>query len=176
MTGRILHNYEILDKVGEGGMGVVYKARDVRLNRLVAPKLLRHDQSLSREQRFRLLREAQTASSLNHPNIVTVYDVQCESDEDYIALEYVEGQTLDRLIGRDGLPVQVAIRYALEIPDALEAAHRAGVVHRDLKPTNVIVNSDDRVKVVDFGLAKKRPELKPVSPVAETRSMAMHNR
>ena len=154
MIGRTVSHYEITEKLGEGGMGVVYKARDSRLKRFVALKVLPPEKVADAERRQRFVQEAQSASALNHPNIVTVYDIGQSDGVDFIAMEYVEGTTLDELIGRKGLKLNEALRCAIQIADALVKAHAAGIVHRDLKPGNVMMTPDGRVKVLDFGLAK----------------------
>jgi serine/threonine protein kinase len=154
MIGRTLLHYQILDKLGEGGMGVVYKARDPRLERFVALKLLNAAQDRYADGRSRFLREARAASALSHPHIVTVYDLATEDGLDFIVMEFVDGTPLNRLIPRRGLPVRDALQYALQIADAISAAHAAGIIHRDLKPANVVVSPNGRVRVLDFGLAK----------------------
>ncbi len=157
MTGTTVGHYQILDKLGEGGMGVVYKARDVLLNRTAALKFLPPDVADSDEQRRRFVQEAQSASALNHPNIVTVYEVAHTDGRDFIAMELVQGQPLDEIISRKPLPLDRAIVCAIQIADALAAAHAAGIVHRDLKPGNVMVADSGLIKVLDFGLAKMMP-------------------
>ncbi len=154
MIGRILDRYRIEAKLGQGGMGVVYKARDTQLDRVVAIKVLPPEMVASAERKQRFVQEARAASALNHPNIVTVYDVRSDEGVDFIVMEYVEGRTLDQTIVSRGLEVTRSLRYAAQIADALARAHEAGIVHRDLKPSNVIVTPDDRVKVLDFGVAK----------------------
>jgi formylglycine-generating enzyme required for sulfatase activity/dienelactone hydrolase/predicted Ser/Thr protein kinase len=150
--------YEILEKLGEGGMGVLYRARDTRLGRTVALKLLRPETLGDPDRRARFVREARAASALNHPNIVTVYDIDQTADgSDCIAMEYVDGRALDRRLHDGPLPVEEALRYALEIAAALAAAHAAGIVHRDVKPANVMLTRSGQVKVLDFGLAKRGP-------------------
>lgn len=159
-TGRIVSHYEIVEEIGRGGMGIVYKGRDRLLNRDVALKALPFtysseagsEQSVSR-QRFQ--REAQSASALNHPNIVTIYDLLSEPGSDFIVMEYVEGKPLSQVIPPHGLPLGQALRYGLQIADAVGSAHAAGIVHRDLKPANVMISRHDQVKIVDFGLAKQ---------------------
>ncbi len=146
--------YRILERLGAGGMGEVYRARDTRLERDVALKLISPDKTADPESKKRFVQEARAASSLNHPGIVTIYDIGSEKDLDYIAMELVHGSTLDELIPRQGLRLTLALRYAIAIADALAAAHAAGIVHRDLKPGNVMVGEDGRVKLLDFGLAK----------------------
>ena len=154
MIGRILDRYRVEAKLGQGGMGVVYKARDTQLDRVVAIKVLPPEMVASAERKQRFVQEARAASALNHPNIVTVYDVRSDDGVDFIVMEYVEGRTLDQTIVSRGLEVTRSLRYAAQIADALARAHEAGIVHRDLKPSNVIVTPADRVKVLDFGVAK----------------------
>src|ERR1035437_6439745 len=144
-------------------MGVVYKARDSHLKRFVALKVLPPEKVTDAERKRRFVLEARSASALSHPNIVTVYDIDQSEGVDFIAMEYVEGKTLGELIGRNGLKLSEALKYAIQIADALATAHAAGIVHRDLKPGNVMVTTDGRVKVLDFGLAKLT-EAAPASP------------
>ncbi len=154
MISRTIAHYTVGEKLGQGGMGEVYKARDTHLDRLVALKLLPAEKTADPERRQRFVREAKAASALNHPNIVTVYDIGEAGGLSFISMEYVEGQTLDRLIPRKGMRIAEVLRYAVQISDALACAHRAGIIHRDLKPGNVMVTDRGLVKVVDFGLAK----------------------
>ncbi len=146
--------YQIVSAIGAGGMGEVYKARDTRLNREVAIKVLHSGRKIGEHEKRRFLLEARSASALNHPNIVTVYDVGAEGDVDFIVMEFVPGRTLDWFIGPRGLKLSDLIHYAVQIADALGKAHAAGIIHRDLKPGNIMVNDDGQVKVLDFGLAK----------------------
>jgi serine/threonine-protein kinase len=154
MLGRSVLQYQIIEKLGAGGMGEVYKAQDTRLNRFVAMKVLPARMSADPERRRRFLREAQSASALNHPNIITIYDIVSDGDTQYMVVEYVAGKTLLELIPQGGLPVPQVIQYAGQIADALAAAHAAGIIHRDLKPANVMVTNSGLVKLLDFGLAK----------------------
>ena len=154
MVGKTVGHYSILELLGEGGMGVVWKARDQHLDRFVALKFLPPDKTRDPERRRRFVREAKSASALDHPNIVTVFDIAQEDGTDFIVMEYLSGQTLRQLIPADGLDWKSALKYAGAITDALAAAHRAGIVHRDLKPANIMVTDDGLVKVLDFGLAK----------------------
>ncbi len=169
MTHTILSHYRIVGELGRGGMGVLYKAEDLRLERTVAIKVLRPDRSLSEERRQRFRREAKAASALNHPNIVTIYEVERGridgEDHDCIVMEWIEGQPLDRLIESGPLELNRIFDVACGIADGLAAAHAAGIVHRDLKPANVMVTSRGDAKLVDFGLAK----LVEVSSDAETK-------
>ncbi len=153
MVGKTLGPYRILERVGAGGMGVVYRARDDRLQRDVALKVLPDDAIRDDHARARLRTEAQSASSLNHPHICTIYDVGEADGRAYIAMEFVDGSLLSALIPADGLPPQTAVRYSAQIADALSHAHTNGLLHRDLKSSNVMVRRDGRAKVLDFGLA-----------------------
>src|ERR1700674_5268777 len=153
MTGTTIGRYELLEKLGEGGMGVVYRARDVLLNRFAALKFL-PDAGLDDGRKSRFLQEAQLASSLNHPNIVTIYEISLDPPREFIAMEYVQGRPLDSLIGPTGLPFKDVLAYSVQIADALAAAHAAGIVHRDVKPGNVLISDAGLAKVLDFGLAK----------------------
>jgi eukaryotic-like serine/threonine-protein kinase len=152
--GTRLGPYRIDALLGSGGMGVVYKARDTRLDRFVALKLLPPERVADADRERRFVQEAKAASALNHPHIVTVYDIHSAGDMPFIAMEYVEGRTLADLIGRRGLPIRELLRVAAQLADALAAAHARGIVHRDLKPGNVMVTAAGHVKVLDFGLAK----------------------
>jgi Tol biopolymer transport system component/predicted Ser/Thr protein kinase len=153
LTGEIGH-YQILSRLGEGGMGVVYKARDKSLGRSVAIKVLSAGLVADPEHRKRLVLEARMASALNHPNIVTVHEVSNQDGMDFIVMEYVAGRTLAELIPRQGLPLKEALAYAIQIADGLAVAHAAGIIHRDLKPSNVMVTESGLAKILDFGLAK----------------------
>ena len=154
MIGRSLRQYRIAALLGRGGMGEVWKARDTILNRDVALKLLPGGDQESAAHRERLFCEAKTASSLNHPGIVTIYEINADQGVDFIAMEYVSGGTLSELLRHRRLTVATAVRYAWQIADAVGRAHRAGIVHRDLKPGNIMVSDDNSIKVLDFGLAK----------------------
>ncbi len=154
MIGKKLGHYTIVEKLGEGGMGVVYKARDTHLDRFVAVKVLPPERTSDPERKARFVREAKAASALQHPNIVHIYDISSEDGVDYIAMEYVAGKTLDQMIPSKGMRLSELLKIAIQITDALARAHSVGIVHRDLKPANVIVDEKGLVKVVDFGLAK----------------------
>ena len=154
LTGRQIGHYQILSRLGEGGMGVVYKARDTLLSRTVALKALPPELVNDPERKRRFVQEAKAASSLNHPNIITVYDIVGDEGVDFIVMEYVAGQTLAEILASKRLALDDALKYAVQIASALAAAHGAGVVHRDLKPGNIMVDGQGVVKVVDFGLAK----------------------
>ena len=140
--------------LGAGGMGEVFRARDTRLGRTVAIKVLPHDKLADPDRKRRFLQEARAASALNHPNIVTLYDISSDGDIDFLVMEYVPGKSLDRMIPPGGLPPADVREYAIQMASALAAAHAAGIVHRDLKPANMIITPEGQVKVLDFGLAK----------------------
>ena len=152
--GAMLGRYRVEAKLGQGGMGAVYKAYDTLLRRPVALKVLAAWHLADPESRQRLTREARAASALDHPNIVTIYDIGCERGVDFIAMEYVAGRSLDGLIGRKGVGFKDTLRYGIQTADALATAHAAGIVHREVKPGNVLVTEAGLVKVLDFGLAK----------------------
>lgn len=158
MKGRIISHYEIVQEIARGGMGIVYRARDLSLNRTVALKALPIFTSSDPIARQRFEREAQAASALNHPNIVTIYDLVSDEHASYIVMEFIEGKTLGEIIPLSGLPPEQAIRYALQLADALGCAHEAGIIHRDLKPQNVIITRRGHVKILDFGVAKLKAE------------------
>jgi serine/threonine protein kinase/Tol biopolymer transport system component len=153
-AGDKLGPYEILSPLGAGGMGEVYRARDIRLDRMVAVKVLPAGKVADPDRKRRFMQEAKAASALNHPNIVTIHDIAEEHGTQFIVMEYVSGKALDQLIPRKGLPAAATLKYAIQIADALAKAHAAGIVHRDLKPANIMVTDEGRVKVLDFGLAK----------------------
>src|SRR5512139_233840 len=152
--GTRLGTYQISGPLGAGGMGEVYRARDMRLGREVAVKVLPEAVSSSPDRLARFEREARTVAGLNHPNIVTLYSVEDEEGTRFLTMELVEGQSLDRLVAPGGLPLPRVLDLAIPLANALIAAHERGVVHRDLKPGNVMVTHDGWVKVLDFGLAK----------------------
>jgi serine/threonine protein kinase len=145
LLGRTILHYSIEEKIGEGGMGVVYRARDERLKRNVAIKALPPGLTADPERKKRFVQEARAASTLSHSNIITIYDITSEGGSDFIVMEYVAGQTLDRKIGRKGMKPGELLKCAVQIADALAAAHAAGIVHRDLKPGNILVTDDGRV-------------------------------
>jgi tRNA A-37 threonylcarbamoyl transferase component Bud32 len=146
--------YLVESLIGKGGMGEVYAARDTRLQRKVAIKILPAHLSYNEDLRARFEQEAKSISALQHPNICVIHDIGSQDGVEFMVMEYVNGPTIDKLVSKDGLPVDVALRYAMQIADAIACAHAAGIVHRDLKPTNIIVDRSGLVKVLDFGLAK----------------------
>ncbi len=154
MVGRTISHYEILDKLGEGGMAAVYCARDLRLDRLVALKVLPIEQMANPQRRDRFIQEARAASALNHPNIITIYEIETIDGVDYIAMEFVRGSTLRDLIPAGGMEVSRALEYASQTAAALAVAHNAGIIHRDIKPANIMVTGSGLVKLLDFGLAR----------------------
>jgi Tol biopolymer transport system component/tRNA A-37 threonylcarbamoyl transferase component Bud32 len=170
VIGRTISHYSLIEKLGEGGMGVVYKARDTHLDRFVAIKVLPAEKVADPERKQRFVQEAKAASSLNHPNIITIYDIGQAEGVDFISMECVSGKTLDRLIPRHGMRLNEVLKCAVQIADALARAHSAGIVHRDLKPGNIMVNEHGLVKVLDFGLAKLT-EATPVDGDDSTRTM-----
>lgn len=163
MIQGILGHYRILQKVGEGGMGIVYKALDTHLDRVVALKVLPPQMVDDPERKRRFVQEARSASALNHPNIVTIYDIASDQDTDFIAMEFIDGKTLDEHIPREGMKAAQAVPMAAAIADALAKAHAAGIIHRDLKPSNIMITEEGRPKVLDFGLAKLTDRTEPSS-------------
>ena len=152
--GSHLGPYDILAPLGAGGMGEVYRARDPRLDREVAIKVLPADRVADPDRRRRFVTEAKAASALNHPHIVTIHEFASADGIDFLVMEYVRGKSLDEVIPRQGLRLGETLRIAIAVADALAAAHAHGILHRDLKPANVALGQDGAVKVLDFGLAK----------------------
>jgi len=172
MIGTTLAHYEILEKLGEGGMGVVYRARDQLLDRLVAIKVLPENKVGDDDRLRRFAQEARTASALNHPNIITIHDIACDGTTQYIVMEYVRGKTLDHLIPHKGMRLGEVLKIGIQVAEAVAAAAEAGVVHRDLKPGNIMVSESGLVKVVDFGLAKLASRTEVLSEQSSTLAMS----
>jgi serine/threonine protein kinase len=170
-AGTKLGPYEVFSAIGAGGMGEVYKARDTRLDRTVAIKVLPTHLANRPELRERFEREAKTIASLNHPHICTLYDTGHQDDIDFLVMEYIEGETLAQRLQKGSLPIQQVLQYAIEISDALDKAHRTGITHRDLKPGNIMLTKSGS-KLLDFGLAKLRQEAAPATPLSQLPTVA----
>jgi len=159
MIGREISHYKILEQIGQGGMGVIYKAEDTKLYRTVALKFLPTSLTRGAEEKTRFIQEAQAASALNHPNIVTIYEIDEVDGDSFISMEFIEGKNLKDMVKDGPLTLEQFFEIAIQTAEGLSKAHQKGIIHRDIKSENILVNPDGLVKITDFGLAKLKPSL-----------------